>query len=314
MATRPLPAGPLVPAGDAQLQRPVVRRYAVAVGDDVDPFALADEVLVPLRVGGTRRRGPRAERVRHHRDRAGRPAGVGLGPRRLGRRGVLGRARGRRPRRAGVQPHRRRDHGAPPGSPAAGWSTCAAARSNRSRGGSRCGPAASPRSRSPPGRAPDRAARETRRQGTVASQSSRVTGESTSRSRPTADPRLRGDVSLHDRTRAARAVSTRRPRVAAAPPPSRPVRWARRRALTLLAGAGASAVVLAACGGSGRRRRRAATTTTTERPPARAAALPPAGAAAPGTRRARRAAAIPTPSPRRRRGPTRATARTDPTS
>ena len=55
MPTRPLPAGPLVPAGDAQLQTRVVRRYAVAVGDDVDPFALADEVLVPLRVGGTRR-------------------------------------------------------------------------------------------------------------------------------------------------------------------------------------------------------------------------------------------------------------------
>jgi mannosylglycerate hydrolase len=52
MATRPLPAGPLVPAGDAQLQRPVTRRYAVAVGADVDPFALADSVLVPLRVGG----------------------------------------------------------------------------------------------------------------------------------------------------------------------------------------------------------------------------------------------------------------------
>jgi hypothetical protein len=52
MPTRPLPAGPLVAAGDAQLQTRVVRRYAVAVGDDVDPFALADEVLVPLRVGG----------------------------------------------------------------------------------------------------------------------------------------------------------------------------------------------------------------------------------------------------------------------
>jgi hypothetical protein len=49
MATRPLPAGPLVPAAGAQLQGPVTRRYAVAVGD-VDPFALADEVLVPLRV------------------------------------------------------------------------------------------------------------------------------------------------------------------------------------------------------------------------------------------------------------------------
>jgi alpha-mannosidase len=49
MATRPLPAGPLVQAAGAQLQGTVTRRYAVAVGD-VDPFALADEVLVPLRV------------------------------------------------------------------------------------------------------------------------------------------------------------------------------------------------------------------------------------------------------------------------
>jgi alpha-mannosidase len=50
MPTRPLPAGPLVPAGDAQLQARVTRRYAVAVGGDVDPYALADDVLVPLRV------------------------------------------------------------------------------------------------------------------------------------------------------------------------------------------------------------------------------------------------------------------------
>ena len=62
MSTRPLPAGPLVAAGDAQLQTRVVRRYAVAVGDDLDPFALADEVLVPLRVGGIEPvdRGPNA--------------------------------------------------------------------------------------------------------------------------------------------------------------------------------------------------------------------------------------------------------------
>ncbi|HEX6418551.1 MAG TPA: glycoside hydrolase family 38 C-terminal domain-containing protein, partial [Acidimicrobiales bacterium] len=49
MATRPLPAGPLIPVEGAQLQQRVTRRYAVAVGD-VDPYALADEVLVPLRV------------------------------------------------------------------------------------------------------------------------------------------------------------------------------------------------------------------------------------------------------------------------
>jgi mannosylglycerate hydrolase len=52
MSTRPLPAGPLVAAGDAQLQRWVTRRWAVAVGDGVDPYALADAVLVPLLVGG----------------------------------------------------------------------------------------------------------------------------------------------------------------------------------------------------------------------------------------------------------------------
>jgi alpha-mannosidase len=49
MATRPLPAGPLIPLEGAQLQGPVTRSYAVAVGD-VDPYALADDVLVPLRV------------------------------------------------------------------------------------------------------------------------------------------------------------------------------------------------------------------------------------------------------------------------
>jgi mannosylglycerate hydrolase len=52
MSTRPLPAGPLIPLEGSQLQQPVTLRYAVAVGDDVDPYALADEVLVPLRVGG----------------------------------------------------------------------------------------------------------------------------------------------------------------------------------------------------------------------------------------------------------------------
>jgi hypothetical protein len=50
MPTRPLPAGPLVPTEGSQLQRRLTLRYAVAVGDDLDPFALADEVLVPLRV------------------------------------------------------------------------------------------------------------------------------------------------------------------------------------------------------------------------------------------------------------------------
>jgi mannosylglycerate hydrolase len=50
MATRPLPAGPLIPLEGSQLQRRVVCRYAVAIGDELDPYTLADEVLVPLRV------------------------------------------------------------------------------------------------------------------------------------------------------------------------------------------------------------------------------------------------------------------------
>lgn len=47
MATRPLPAGPLTPMDGPQLQRALTLRYAAAVGD-VDPYALADDVLVPL--------------------------------------------------------------------------------------------------------------------------------------------------------------------------------------------------------------------------------------------------------------------------
>ncbi|HEX5366700.1 MAG TPA: glycoside hydrolase family 38 C-terminal domain-containing protein [Acidimicrobiales bacterium] len=53
MPTRLLPAGPVVAAPGAQLQQRVTRRYAVAVGD-VDPYALADAVLVPLHVGTAR--------------------------------------------------------------------------------------------------------------------------------------------------------------------------------------------------------------------------------------------------------------------
>jgi hypothetical protein len=51
MATRPLPAGPLTPLEGPQLQQRLTLRYAVAVGD-VAPYALADRVLVPLRVAG----------------------------------------------------------------------------------------------------------------------------------------------------------------------------------------------------------------------------------------------------------------------
>ena len=49
MATRPLPAGPLRPMEGPQLQRTLTVRYALAAGD-VDPYALADEILVPLLV------------------------------------------------------------------------------------------------------------------------------------------------------------------------------------------------------------------------------------------------------------------------
>jgi hypothetical protein len=49
MATRPLPAGPITPMEGSQLQKPVVATYALHVGD-CDPFALADDVLVPLQV------------------------------------------------------------------------------------------------------------------------------------------------------------------------------------------------------------------------------------------------------------------------
>jgi alpha-mannosidase len=58
MATRPMPAGPFTPMEGPQLQRPIAVRYAVAVGDDVDPYVLVDDAFVPLLVtrasGGTR--------------------------------------------------------------------------------------------------------------------------------------------------------------------------------------------------------------------------------------------------------------------
>jgi hypothetical protein len=50
MATRPLPAGPLTPVEGLQLVgRRLVARYALATGA-VDPWALADDVLLPLEV------------------------------------------------------------------------------------------------------------------------------------------------------------------------------------------------------------------------------------------------------------------------
>lgn len=57
MTYRPLPAGPVVETPGAQVPGPQVLRWAVAVGD-VDPYAMVDEVFVPLLVargdgGGT---------------------------------------------------------------------------------------------------------------------------------------------------------------------------------------------------------------------------------------------------------------------
>ncbi len=47
MTTRPFPAGPITPLEGPQMLGPIEVRYALAVGD-IDPFALADDVLVPL--------------------------------------------------------------------------------------------------------------------------------------------------------------------------------------------------------------------------------------------------------------------------
>jgi len=57
MPTRPLPAGPVTPLEGPQLQQPVTCRFAVHTGGR-DPYAVADEVLVPLLV--TRGGGPTA--------------------------------------------------------------------------------------------------------------------------------------------------------------------------------------------------------------------------------------------------------------
>ena len=58
MSYRPFPAGPLTAIDGPQCVGPVAVEYAVHVGD-ADPYALADEVLLPLEVvgsfgGGTR--------------------------------------------------------------------------------------------------------------------------------------------------------------------------------------------------------------------------------------------------------------------
>jgi alpha-mannosidase len=59
MAYRPFPAGPLTPVEGLQMTgRPITLHYALAVGHD-DPYALADDILLPLEIvpalgGGTR--------------------------------------------------------------------------------------------------------------------------------------------------------------------------------------------------------------------------------------------------------------------
>jgi mannosylglycerate hydrolase len=49
MVNRPLPAGPLLPLRGSQCLGPVEARYALRVGD-CDPYALVDDVLLPLEV------------------------------------------------------------------------------------------------------------------------------------------------------------------------------------------------------------------------------------------------------------------------
>jgi alpha-mannosidase len=48
MTTRPLPAGPFHPLEGPQMQGPVTARFALVVGDDVDPWAAADDAFLPL--------------------------------------------------------------------------------------------------------------------------------------------------------------------------------------------------------------------------------------------------------------------------
>ncbi len=61
MSLRPLPAGPMDALDGPQLLGPVDVSYALAVGDH-DPYALADDVLVPLRVTGSFGGGDRPDR------------------------------------------------------------------------------------------------------------------------------------------------------------------------------------------------------------------------------------------------------------
>jgi hypothetical protein len=56
---RPLPAGPPIPMEGPQLLGPIEARYAVCVGPAVDPYALVDDVFVPLELRPTKGGGNR---------------------------------------------------------------------------------------------------------------------------------------------------------------------------------------------------------------------------------------------------------------
>ncbi len=66
LAYRPMPAGPPLPVPDAQMLGRHVLRYAIAVGDpqtdEGDPYALADDVFLPLQVTAGSGSGPRPAR------------------------------------------------------------------------------------------------------------------------------------------------------------------------------------------------------------------------------------------------------------
>ncbi len=134
MAYRPFPAGPLTPVDGLQLVgRPIEARYALAVGE-VDPWAMADDVLLPLEV--VQAQGGGLARARGQRARGG------------GGRGLRGAPRGRAPRGPGPQSRPAARRRCRPPAARAGSSTCGAGRSSRSTGASSYAPSASPPSAS----------------------------------------------------------------------------------------------------------------------------------------------------------------------
>jgi hypothetical protein len=61
MSLRPLPAGPMDALDGPQMLGPVDVTYALAVGD-LDPYEMADDVLLPLQVTGSFGGGDRPDR------------------------------------------------------------------------------------------------------------------------------------------------------------------------------------------------------------------------------------------------------------